>query len=184
MFIIIPFFILHIRELKQRRQRRQREWQHLCTSITLFCKLLYSGFTALLTLLLHETRTWRFLLIFTFYGRRRKTKTFLFLFLNLSPVQKHATLLDGTCYVRLHTLLRVVWGLLRKVWNRSNFWAKNSQHFFCSLIADAHACTCITLFGTFPFRHRTTMTWKCLISRFMENVNKGRRIFLSGSFST
>ena len=137
-----------------------------------------------ITLLLHETRTWRFLLIFTFYGRRRKTKTFLFLFLNLSPVQKDATLLDGTCYVRLHTLLRVVWGLLRKVWNRSNFWANNSQHFFWSLIADTHACTCITLFGTFPFRHRTTMTWKCLISRFMEKVNKGRRIFLSGSFST
>ena len=40
-FIIIPFFVLHIKELKQRRLRRQREWQHLCTSITLFCTLLY-----------------------------------------------------------------------------------------------------------------------------------------------
>ena len=41
MFIIIPFFVLHIKELKQRRLRRQRECQHLCTSITLFCTLLY-----------------------------------------------------------------------------------------------------------------------------------------------
>ena len=40
-FIIIPFFVLHIKELKQRQLRRQREWQHLCTSITLFCTLLY-----------------------------------------------------------------------------------------------------------------------------------------------
>ena len=41
MFTIIPFFVLHIKELKQRRLRRQRECQHLCTSITLFCTLLY-----------------------------------------------------------------------------------------------------------------------------------------------
>ena len=29
------------------------------------------------------------------------------------------------------------WMLLRKVWNRSNFSANNSQHFFCSVIAEA-----------------------------------------------
>ena len=52
MFIIIPFFVLHIKELKQRRLRRQREWQHLCTSITLFCTLLYCC----------TNRTWRFLI--------------------------------------------------------------------------------------------------------------------------
>ena len=52
--------------------------------------------------------------------------------LKLSPVQTGATLLDVTCCVRLHTLLRVVGCcgvLLRKVWNRSNFSANNSQHF-------------------------------------------------------
>ena len=27
--------------------------------------------------------------------------------------------------------------LLRKIWNRSNFWANNSQHFFCSVIDEA-----------------------------------------------
>ena len=29
------------------------------------------------------------------------------------------------------------WELLRKVWNLSNFWPTNSQHFFCSVIAEA-----------------------------------------------
>ena len=50
--------------------------------------------------------------------------------------------------VRLHTLLHIIacycmllhvvtccWELFRKVWNWSNFWANNSQHFFCSVIA-------------------------------------------------
>ena len=39
--------------------------------------------------------------------------------------------------------------------------------------------TCITLFCTFLYRLCKTTTWKCLISRFMEDVNKRRRIFLS-----
>ena len=46
------------------------------------------------------------------------------------------------CWIRLHSLLHVVaccWELLRRVLNRSNFWAGNSQHFFtsCSVIAEA-----------------------------------------------
>ena len=75
----------------------------------------------------------------------------------LSPVQMDATLLannsqdywmlqggwmDGccTCCVHLHTLLYVVVHcseLLRKVWNQSNLWVNNSQHFFCSVITEA-----------------------------------------------
>ena len=34
-------------------------------------------------------------------------------------------------------------------------------------------------FWTFLCRHYTTKTWKCLLSRFMENVNKRRRNFFS-----
>ena len=37
-------------------------------------------------------------------------------------------------------LVRVVaccWELLCKVWNRSNFWVNNSQHFFCSVVVEA-----------------------------------------------
>ena len=54
--------------------------------------------------------------------------------------QQLPTLLDVTWCVRLHTLLHVVGCccvLLRKFWNRSNFSANNSQHFFCSVIAEA-----------------------------------------------
>ena len=54
--------------------------------------------------------------------------------------QQLPTLLDVTCCVRLHTVLHVVGCccvLLRKVWNRSNFSANNSQHFFCFVIAEA-----------------------------------------------
>ena len=54
--------------------------------------------------------------------------------------QQLPILLDVTWCVRLHTLLHVVgWCcvLLRKVWKRSNFSANNSQHFFCSVIAEA-----------------------------------------------
>ena len=36
-----------------------------------------------------------------------------------------------------------------------------------------------TFFVIFFFRLGTTMTWKCRISRFMENVNKLRRNFIS-----
>ena len=46
--------------------------------------------------------------------------------------QQLPTLLDVTCCVRLHSLLHVVGCccvLLRKVWNRSNFSANNSQQF-------------------------------------------------------
>ena len=42
-------------------------------------------------------------------------------------------------------------------------------------------CAYITLFCTFP-RHYTTMTWKCLISRFVEDVNRQGNE-LSSSFS-
>ena len=38
---------------------------------------------------------------------------------------------------------------------------------------------CTTLFCTFLSRFCTTTTWKCLISRFMEKVNKQRQNFIS-----
>ena len=37
-------------------------------------------------------------------------------------------------------------------------------------------CTCITLFYTFLCRRCTTTTWKCLISRFVENVKTKQRL--------
>ena len=40
-------------------------------------------------------------------------------------------------------------------------------------------CTCITLFCTFLCRHCTTTTWKCLISRFVENANTRQQLYFS-----
>ena len=40
-------------------------------------------------------------------------------------------------------------------------------------------CTCITLFCIFLCRHCLTSTWKCLISRFVKDVNKQWQNFLS-----
>ena len=38
-------------------------------------------------------------------------------------------------------------------------------------LAKQQLCTCTTIFSTFLCRHCMTTTWKCLISRFMEDVN-------------
>ena len=75
--------------------------------------------------------------------------------------QQLPTLLDVTCCVRLHTLLHVVGCcsvLLRKKKKRSNFSANSSQHFFCSVIAEASrnnvesVCTALpTLLGPRTF---------------------------------
>ena len=42
-----------------------------------------------------------------------------------------------------------------------------------------HLCMCSTLFCSFLCHHRTATTWKCLISRFREDVKKSRRNCLS-----
>ena len=51
-------------------------------------------------------------------------------------------------------------------------------------LAQQQLRTCITLFCTFLSRFCTTTTWKCLISRFIEDVNKQRRnLFLFPSLN-
>ena len=42
-------------------------------------------------------------------------------------------------------------------------------------LAKQQLCTCITLFCTFLCRRCTTTTWKCLISRFVEDGNTGQQ---------
>ena len=68
--------------------------------------------------------------------------------------QQLPTLLDVTCCVRLHTLLHVVGCCYVLLWNRSNISTNNSQHFFCSVVAEAlrnnvgYVCTALpTLLG-------------------------------------
>ena len=48
-------------------------------------------------------------------------------------------------------------------------------------LAKQQLCACITLFCTFLCRRCTTKTWKCLISRFFDDVNS-RRLFSLTSF--
>ena len=43
------------------------------------------------------------------------------------------------------------------------------------ILAKQQLCTCITLFRTFLYRQCTTMTWKCLISRFVKDGNTRQR---------
>ena len=45
------------------------------------------------------------------------------------------------------------------------------------LITRQQLCTCITLFCTFLCLHCTTTTWKCLISRFREEVTRATTKF-------
>ena len=45
----------------------------------------------------------------------------------------HVASVRTPCY----KLLRVALAVLRKVWHRSNLWANKSQHFFCSVMAEA-----------------------------------------------
>jgi len=46
-------------------------------------------------------------------------------------------------------------------------------------LAKQELCRCITLFCTFLCRHCTTTTWKRLISRFEETVNRRQRLSFS-----
>ena len=43
-------------------------------------------------------------------------------------------------------------------------------------LAKQQLCACITLFCTFRSRRCTTTTWKCLISRFVEDLNTRRQL--------
>ena len=69
-------------------------------------------------------------------------------------MQTDATLLSSdsqhswVLHVASHTMLHVVacCCVLRKVWNRSNFWANNSQHFFCTWSPTYSATTFSQLF--------------------------------------
>ena len=45
--------------------------------------------------------------------------------------------------------------------------------------AKQQLCTCITLFCTFLCRRCTTTTWKCLISRFVEDGNTRQQLSFS-----
>ena len=66
-------------------------------------------------------------------------------------------------------------GTLRRHNGRRWQWERQKSN---SLNRQNKLCTCSMLFCTLLYRHCTTTTGKCLISRFMEDVNKRRAKFL------
>ena len=71
-----------------------------------------------------------------------------------APRNTDATSLDHSSCVRF-LLVASGWELLSKVWNRSNFWTNNSQHFFYSVLAEGlrnnvgSVCTALPTLGSF-----------------------------------
>ena len=73
-----------------------------------------------------------------------------------------------------------MWELKQR--RRQTQWERKKRSRF--RLTKQQLCTCITLFCTFFFcRHCTTTTWKCLFSRFVEDVNT-RKDFLFLNFES
>ena len=66
---------------------------------------------------------------------------------------------------------------LKQRWRRHQERERQKSNRF--KLAKQQLCTCITLFCTFLCRHCTTTTWKCLISRFVENANTRQQLYFS-----
>ena len=73
-----------------------------------------------------------------------------------APRNTDATSLDPSSCIRFRILLVASgWELFSKVWNRSNFWTNNSQHFFYSVLAEGlrnnvgSVCTALPTLGSF-----------------------------------
>ena len=68
--------------------------------------------------------------------------------------------------------------VLQRQWRRQRHRGRQKSNWFG--LAKQPLCRCITLFSTFLCCLCTTTTWKCLISRFMEDaVNEWPQSFLS-----
>ena len=63
-------------------------------------------------------------------------------------------------------------------WENSVFWPTTITRTWTAWQGKTTSCTSITCINcTFLCRHCTTTTWKCLISRFVEDANKQRQNF-------
>ena len=68
--------------------------------------------------------------------------------------------------------------IIRSLGNDDGDGNKNGKKAIGLYLAKQQLCTCITLFCTFLCRRCTTTTWKCLISRCVEDVNTRDKDFL------
>ena len=79
-------------------------------------------------------------------------------------------------YVALRQLVTAVWSkVLGRLSNDDSDVNENGKKAI-GYFEKQQSCTCITLFYTFLCRHCTPTTWKCLISRFVGDVNTTRRL--------
>ena len=87
----------------------------------------------------------------------------------LIPIESRETKLEMTRMdgVRVHRASTTVMATRTAKWKRFR-------------LAKQQLCTCITLFCAFLSRRcTTTTTWKCLISRFVEDGNTGQQLSFS-----
>ena len=85
-----------------------------------------------------------------------------------------ANRMNETFWLIMDFSLRLSSSPLTNMWDlkqrrRQTQWERKKRNRFRS--TKQQLCTCITLFCTFFCRHCTTTTWKCVFSRFVEDVN-------------
>ena len=106
-------------------------------------------------------------------SRSRSTWTNLSVFLMLMLLSTQSSLAYTCAYAYACAL---VTNRLKQRRRRRQRERRKSNRF---RLAKKQLCTCITLLCTFLCRHCTTTTWKCLISRFVENANTRQQLYFS-----
>ena len=74
---------------------------------------------------------------------------------------------------------REILSIIRELKQRRRWGQRERQKSSRFRLAKQQLCTCIKLFCTFLCRHCTTRTWKCLISRFVEDGNTRQQLSFS-----
>ena len=108
-------------------------------------------------------------------SRSRSTWTNLSVFLMLMLMSTQSSLAYTSACAYAYTCA-LVKNRLKQRRRRRQRERRKSNRF---RLAKQQLCTCITLFCTFLCRHCTTTTWKCLISRFVENTNTWQQLYFS-----
>ena len=102
-----------------------------------------------------------------------RTNLFVYTVLMLMSTQSSLAYTSACAYVYTCALVK---NRLKQRRRRRQRERQKSNRF---RLAKQQLCTCITLFCTFLCRHCTTTTWKCLISRFVENANTRQQLYFS-----
>ena len=101
------------------------------------------------------------------------TRTNLFVYTVLMLMSTQSSLAYASAYAYACALVK---NRLKQRRRRRQRERRKSNRF---RLAKQQLCTCIKLLCTFLCRHCTTTTWKCLISRFVENANTRQQLYFS-----